>query len=616
MKNRMQADLFTLFMAAAALASPAVTPAQELQDLIDAAEPGAVIQLEEKFYEETIHIDKPLSLVGTGFRTTRIRVLSDEPAITIRGAEGVELRDLSVIWSQKSTDLRSGELAAIYVRDSTATLTHVHMEPYDRPLETPVGLLVAGRSDVTYDAGAAHNFAYTILYTDGAGGTVSNSLITAAGHSVVTLHEGSTVEIIGNVLGECRYHAVRNTGGTMDMRNNIVFNNARAGAYLGNKPARGVIENNLFTGSQGEIWSYYDSSVRIANNAFLSSRGPAIGTWRSCDLPIEGNLFAGNPVAIQVYPKGEAGNIAPVGNHYFSNGEKGIDAPEDPAASEGNPGFEDLSAALLTASAVPQGRGLSDPAAIKETHARWAPRLFRRFELTIQDQSAKESAAAAVPPRIVATIPPIGATDVDPNLEAIEVIFDRDMAEGFSWTGGGRNHPALREGATPHWRDRRTCVYPVSLQPGTFYRVGINWGTQYSNFRSAAGVPTETRTIQFTTRGASEEETAKLAVPDIVSMDPPNGATDVDPTRTELSVTFSVPMGPGYSFTGGGENYPRNAPENPARWSDDGRTIHLSVELKPNWDYVLGINSFDFKNFSSAHGVPAEPVVWRFSTGE
>jgi hypothetical protein len=40
------------------------------------------------------------------------------------------------------------------------------------------------------------------------------------------------------------------------------------------------------------------------------------------------------------------------------------------------------------------------------------------------------------------------------------------------------------------------------------------------------------------------------------------------------------------------------------------------VKLKPNWEYRLGLNSFSHKNFQSAHGVPLEPVVYTFSTGE
>src|SRR5678809_1125762 len=66
-------------------------------------------------------------------------------------------------------------------------------------------------------------------------------------------------------------------------------------------------------------------------------------------------------------------------------------------------------------------------------------------------------------PRIVATTPKIGETDVSPTLTEITVTFDRDMDKGFSWTGSGPEYPPLQDGKKPQWRDPRTCVLPVKL---------------------------------------------------------------------------------------------------------------------------------------------------------
>lgn len=102
-------------------------------------------------------------------------------------------------------------------------------------------------------------------------------------------------------------------------------------------------------------------------------------------------------------------------------------------------------------------------------------------------------------PRIVATSPANGATGVDPGLTEITVTFDQDMAEGFSWTGGGPQYPKTPQGQRPHWRDRRTCVLPVELEAGHDYRVGIN-SPSYHNFRSSAGQPVEPSAINFSTK--------------------------------------------------------------------------------------------------------------------
>jgi RNA polymerase sigma-70 factor (ECF subfamily) len=196
-------------------------------------------------------------------------------------------------------------------------------------------------------------------------------------------------------------------------------------------------------------------------------------------------------------------------------------------------------------------------------------------------------------------------------LREITVTFDRDMRGGFSWTGGGPNKPRIPEGQGPRWRDKRTCVYPVALEPGHYYRVGIN-SKSFKNFKSAEGVPVRTSAIYFTTAGASDAEKAKVTKPKIVSMDPANGAKDVDPNLKELRVTFDRPMGGGFSWTGGGPHFPkfRDRP----RWIDDGKTCIVPVELKPNWDYRLGLNSPSHKNFTSRAGVALDPVVYRFKT--
>ena len=227
---------------------------------------------------------------------------------------------------------------------------------------------------------------------------------------------------------------------------------------------------------------------------------------------------------------------------------------------------------------------------------------------------AVTNAAAEGPPRIVATIPTVGAKDVDPATSEIVVTFDRDMARGFSWTGGGSNYPPIAEGQRPHWRDTRTAVLPVKLEPEHYYRVGIN-SKSHRNFSSAAGAPALPSAVYFTTRGASDELMAKTQKPVILEMSPANGATGVDPRTTELRVTFSVPMAGGFSWTGGGPDYPPAPKGQGPRWTEDQRTCVRPVRLEPNRQYRLGLNSPSHKNFQSAAGVPLDPISCTFRTG-
>jgi hypothetical protein len=216
-------------------------------------------------------------------------------------------------------------------------------------------------------------------------------------------------------------------------------------------------------------------------------------------------------------------------------------------------------------------------------------------------------------PSIVATSPKVGATDVSPALTEITVTFDRDMGPGFSWTGGGPDYPTSPEGMKPLWRDKRTCVLPVKLVAGHFYRVGIN-STSFQNFKSAEGVPAEPSVIYFTTRGAGDDAKSKTTKPQIVECKPAMGAQDVSPGLTELRVTFNVPMGGGMSWTGGGPEYPQTPEGKRASWTADRKTCVLPVQLEPNHSYRLGLNSRSYKNFQSADGVPLDPVVYTFKT--
>lgn len=239
--------------------------------------------------------------------------------------------------------------------------------------------------------------------------------------------------------------------------------------------------------------------------------------------------------------------------------------------------------------------------------------LVSALALIVLSGGPISSQAAQGAPQIVSTSPSRGATDVDPSVKEITVTFDQDMEEGMSWTGGGPEFPAIPEGQKGHWRDKRTCVLPVKLQSGHRYRVGIN-SPSYRNFRSATGTPALTSAIWFTTSGTSDPSAREIQPPKIVSANPALGAQDVSPDLKELRITFNVPMGGGFSWTGGGPEFPTIPEGKKPFWTEDHKTCVLPVELKPDSQYRLGLNSKSFKNFKSAEGVPLVPIVYTFKT--
>ena len=250
-------------------------------------------------------------------------------------------------------------------------------------------------------------------------------------------------------------------------------------------------------------------------------------------------------------------------------------------------------------------------------HFDWGSRLTLAAAalvlLPMSPGDAQTAAADRAQPRIVKTSPQVGATDVAPGLQEITVTFDLDMAEGMSWTGGPPEFPPLDESRKPRWKDARTCGLPVKLEPGTYYRVGIN-SKSHQNFQSKSGVPARPTAIYFTTQGASEKVQALARIPEVISLEPENGAADVDPKTAQLRVTFNMPMGEGMSWTGGGPKFPEIPEGKKPSWSKDRLNCTLPVALKPEHDYELGLNSASHKNFQSASGVPLKPVAYRFRT--
>jgi hypothetical protein len=234
--------------------------------------------------------------------------------------------------------------------------------------------------------------------------------------------------------------------------------------------------------------------------------------------------------------------------------------------------------------------------------------LLAIFCLTNSTQAQSEGGS---PPHIVSTSPATGKSDVDPGTKEITVTFDQDMDRGFSWTGGGPNYPTIEPGKKPHWRDKRTCVLSVKLEPGHYYRVGIN-SLSYHGFSGVSGVAVTPTAITFRTSGTPLPK----KTPKIVSLNPPNGAKDVSASLTEVRVTFNVKMGGGMSWCGGGPNFPDSPAGKDAYWTDDGKTCVLPVQLKPGWSYEMSINCPSFQNFKSEQGVSLSPVSYSFSTGQ
>ena len=244
--------------------------------------------------------------------------------------------------------------------------------------------------------------------------------------------------------------------------------------------------------------------------------------------------------------------------------------------------------------------------------------LLAVYSLSIKGMSltAQESGQTKTEyPKITKMIPEIGATDVDSDLKEIRVTFDRKMDGGMSWTGGPPLFPPKDADRQAQWLDDQTCILPVKLESGHFYRLSLN-SKSYQNFKTVEGTALPPVVMYFVTAGADQEITQRTRVPKVIEFEPTKGAELVDPSRTELRITFDVPMGEGMSWTGGGETFPKLTPGKSAVWSKDKKQCTLPVKLDPGRTYRMGINSLHHQNFQSESGVPAAPVEYSFSTAK
>jgi hypothetical protein len=105
-------------------------------------------------------------------------------------------------------------------------------------------------------------------------------------------------------------------------------------------------------------------------------------------------------------------------------------------------------------------------------------------------------------PKIVAMVPANGVQDVDPNLKAIVVTFDRPMRDK-SWavvTFVRDQFPKI-SGPVGYDAARQVFTAPVQLQPGKEYLFGLN-AEKFLGFYSEAGIPLAPVVVRFKTRQA------------------------------------------------------------------------------------------------------------------
>jgi len=102
--------------------------------------------------------------------------------------------------------------------------------------------------------------------------------------------------------------------------------------------------------------------------------------------------------------------------------------------------------------------------------------------------------------------------------------------------------------------------------------------------------------------------------PVVVKTFPESGAKNVDPSISEIRVTFNKEMmDQSWSWVQiAPENFPKiiEAP----RYLEDKRTCVIKVKLEPGKTYIIWVNTQKFTNFKDKNGRPAVPYLLMFET--
>jgi RNA polymerase sigma-70 factor (ECF subfamily) len=120
---------------------------------------------------------------------------------------------------------------------------------------------------------------------------------------------------------------------------------------------------------------------------------------------------------------------------------------------------------------------------------------------TAAAQAPKQITVRNMPASVVKTVPPAGATDVDPALKELSFTFSKDMTD-HSWSASqisDETYPKSGDGEMHYLPDKRTCVMPVKLEPGKTYVIWLNTG-KFHGFQDTSHYPSVPYLLVFQTR--------------------------------------------------------------------------------------------------------------------
>ncbi|HVM49575.1 MAG TPA: Ig-like domain-containing protein [Candidatus Acidoferrum sp.] len=113
----------------------------------------------------------------------------------------------------------------------------------------------------------------------------------------------------------------------------------------------------------------------------------------------------------------------------------------------------------------------------------------------------------------------------------------------------------------------------------------------------------------------AKQPTVRNMPPSVIKTVPASGSTDVDPSLTELTFTFSKPMrDQSWSVCQSSDDTFPGSGEGKMHYQADRRTCVMPVKLQPGKTYVLWLNRGQYMNFRDTQGNSSVPYLLVFET--
>jgi hypothetical protein len=279
----------------------------QIQEAIDAAPDGALVQIGEGVWREAVTIARPLTLEGAGWQKTRIvsasenplqsspqlaealgriareldaetqaklreavmKVYGGSPALTVHETDGVAIRGVTFLRPESVREGSFSHNAALDIRDADVDLENCAI------LESPgIGLAAQGDSNVeVIDCLIANCWGkgVTVGVSEHGSFSIADSDIRNNGYSGLSIRSPSKSIIIkGCRIHGTGWHGIRYDGCAPTVQNNLFYRTAVSGIYASGATAARV-ENNLFYHSGISCW--FQNADVLQSNTFIGDHG-------------------------------------------------------------------------------------------------------------------------------------------------------------------------------------------------------------------------------------------------------------------------------------------------------------------------------------------------------